>query len=113
MTLKMMSWLRRTVAPPDALTTDSPAEDFVSKTIMPPLVEEKPVDLSAFADMVSVAGAKKPAEVAVPTEPVPVDAPADQETMVPLRKASAARKSQEQVLIGSEHDRSIFRRWVR
>lgn len=59
----------------DALTMDSPAEDFVSKTIMPPLVEEKPVDLSAFADMVSVAGAKKPAEVAVPTEPAPVDAP--------------------------------------
>lgn len=59
----------------DSLTTDSPVEDFVSRTVMPELVDEKPIDLSVFADMVSVAGEKKPAEVAAPA---PVDAPVEE-----------------------------------
>lgn len=50
------------------LTVNTPLEEMAAPTVMPPVAEEKPVDLSLFAEAVTVAGEQKAVAKDIPEE---------------------------------------------
>lgn len=80
------------------LTVNTPLEEMAAPTVMPPVAEEKPVDLSLFAEAVTVAGEQKAVaeDVSEETATPQSESPSIPDTVVedkPTKKPRGKRKA--------------------